>query len=172
MQDPPPFAVGNVPCKNPLFNEANNNALRDPPAPPQLLANLHMTHNERTLRDHALPSLDMVQESITRPTIIVNNFEIKLTMIQKFSPISKVVQLIREVVVFRQSEGESFHKAWECFKMLIQKCPHHSFFERMRLEVFYKGLDGNARSRLDGAIGGALMSKMYEDAYKLKKTWH
>ncbi|KAA3480829.1 RING-H2 finger protein ATL63 [Gossypium australe] len=41
-----------------------------------------MAHNGRTLRDYVLPNLEMVQGSITRPTIIANNFEIKSAMIQ------------------------------------------------------------------------------------------
>ncbi|KAA3469439.1 hypothetical protein EPI10_015226 [Gossypium australe] len=75
MQNPPPLAVGNVPYKNSFFNEANDNVLGDPPAPLQLPTNLHMAH-------YVLPSVDTVQESITRPTITANNFEINPTMIQ------------------------------------------------------------------------------------------
>ncbi|KAA3487564.1 Integrase-like protein [Gossypium australe] len=41
-----------------------------------------MAQNRRTLSDYALPSLDMVQEAITRLTITTNNFEIKSAMIQ------------------------------------------------------------------------------------------
>ncbi|KAA3470881.1 acidic leucine-rich nuclear phosphoprotein 32 family member B-like [Gossypium australe] len=35
-----------------------------------------MARNERTQREYVLPNLDMVQESITRPDIMANNFEI------------------------------------------------------------------------------------------------
>ncbi|KAA3473651.1 Retrotransposon gag protein [Gossypium australe] len=56
-------------------------------------------------------------------------------------------------------EGESFYKAWEHFKMLIKKCPHHEFPEWMQLHVFYNGLDKAAR--------GALMNITYKDAYKI-----
>ncbi|KAA3486809.1 hypothetical protein EPI10_030682 [Gossypium australe] len=82
MQDPPPPAVGNVPRENPLFGDANDNTLGDPLAPPQLPANLHMARNEQTLRYYALPSLDMVYESITRLAITTDNFKIKPAMIQ------------------------------------------------------------------------------------------
>lgn len=33
--------------------------------------------------------------------------------------------------------------------------------------MFYNGLDEPVRSRLDGAIGGALMNRTYNDPYKL-----
>ncbi|KAA3477860.1 oligopeptide transporter 4-like [Gossypium australe] len=211
MQDPPPLAV-NIPCDNPLFCYADDNALGDPSAP-QLHANVHIAWNGRTLRDYALPSLDMVQKSIVRPTITANNFEIKSAMIQmiqnnlqfrgtmtdhlnqhfkrflqpcdtfkysealgsittwdklvgkflqKFFPISKAVQLRREIAV----EGESLNELWERFKTLIQKCQHNEFPEWIRLQIFYNGLDANARSGLDGATAGALMNSMYKDAYK------
>ncbi|KAA3466411.1 hypothetical protein EPI10_001504 [Gossypium australe] len=41
-----------------------------------------MAQNKRTLRDYDLPSLDMVQESITRAAITINNLEIKPATIQ------------------------------------------------------------------------------------------
>ncbi|KAA3472818.1 retrotransposon gag protein [Gossypium australe] len=41
-----------------------------------------MARNERTLREYALPNLDMVQGSIMRPVITANNFEIKPAIIQ------------------------------------------------------------------------------------------
>ncbi|KAA3462065.1 Retrotransposon gag protein [Gossypium australe] len=34
-----------------------------------------------------------------------------------FFPISKTVQLRRKIATFKQLEGESFHEAWECFKI-------------------------------------------------------
>ncbi|KAA3484350.1 NADH--cytochrome b5 reductase 1-like [Gossypium australe] len=95
MQDPPPPTEGNVPHDNLMFDNANDNTLGDPPTPPQLPANLHMAHNERTLRDYALPSLDMVPGSITRWDKLARKF------LQKFFPISKAVQLRREISVFR-----------------------------------------------------------------------
>ncbi|KAA3466622.1 casein kinase II subunit alpha, chloroplastic-like [Gossypium australe] len=33
--------------------------------------------------------------------------------------------------------------------------------------IFYNGLDANSRSSLDGAAGGVLMNRTYEDAYEL-----
>ncbi|KAA3479733.1 NADH--cytochrome b5 reductase 1-like [Gossypium australe] len=39
--------------------------------------------------------------------------------LQKFFPISKTVQLRREISMFKQLEGEGFHEAWEHFKTPI-----------------------------------------------------
>ncbi|KAA3484857.1 oligopeptide transporter 4-like [Gossypium australe] len=79
MQNPPP-TIGNIPCKNPLFDKANHIPPGLPPPQPQLLAN--MVRNERTLNEYAQLNLDMVQGSIMKPTITTNNFEIKPAMIQ------------------------------------------------------------------------------------------
>ncbi|KAA3479632.1 Retrotransposon gag protein [Gossypium australe] len=64
-------------------------------------------------------------------------------------------------------EGESFHETCEHFKKFILKCPHHGLPEWLQLQIFYNGLDVHSRSRLDRVIGGALMNRMYGDAYKL-----
>lgn len=48
----------------------------------QLPANESMARNEQTLREYALPYMDLVRGSNPRPTIAANNFEIKPTMIQ------------------------------------------------------------------------------------------
>ncbi|KAA3470067.1 Retrotransposon gag protein [Gossypium australe] len=78
--------------------------------------------------------------------------ELVKNFLQKFFPINKAVQLRREIDVFRQVEVESFYEAWECFKMLIQKYPHHRFPE------------------LDGATRGAFMNRTYKDAYEIIKN--
>ncbi|KAA3483650.1 Retrotransposon gag protein [Gossypium australe] len=142
MQDPPPPAVGNVLRENPLFGDADDNALRNLLAPPQLPTNVHMACNETTLRDYALPSLDMALGSTTTWAELVGKF------LQKFFLISKAVQLRREDVM----EGK-FYEVWERFNTLIQKCPHHGFPEWI--------------SGLDRAATGALMNRTYEDAYEI-----
>ncbi|KAA3477291.1 oligopeptide transporter 4-like [Gossypium australe] len=199
-----------------------------------------MARNERTLRDYALPCLDMVQENITRLMITTNNFEIKPTMIQmiqnnlqfrgtmtedpnqhlklflqfcdtfkykgvmddvirlrlfpsllidnafswldsqvpgsittwdelaekflqKFFPISKAMQLRRDIVVFRQIEGESFYEARAWFKI---------FPEWIRLQVFYNELYANARLGFDGAVAGPLRIERTRMRTKSLRTCH
>lgn len=78
--------------------------------------------------------------------------------LQKLFLINKTVQLRRETTTFKQLEGEGFHKAWELFKTLIQICPHHGLPKWLKLQMFYNGLDAHTRSRLDGAVLGALMN--------------
>ncbi|KAA3484990.1 oligopeptide transporter 4-like [Gossypium australe] len=83
--------------------------------------------------------------------------------LQEFFPINKVVKLRRKSVVFRQMVGKSLYKAWEQFKILIQKCSHHKFPEWMQLQEFYNRLDTNAWNGLGRVVAGALMNRTYED---------
>ncbi|KAA3480391.1 Retrotransposon gag protein [Gossypium australe] len=101
------------------------------------------------------------------PRSITTWDELAGKFLQKFFLISKVVLLRIEIIVFRQNEGESFYEVWERFKMFIQKCLYHGFPEWMRLYIFYNGLDTDARSELDGAVGGALMNRTYEDTNEI-----
>lgn len=73
----------------------------------------------------------------------------------------------REIITFQKLEGEGFHEMWERFKMLIQKCSLHDLLELLQLHIFYNGLDAHAGSGLDGAKGGVLMNRMYNDTYNL-----
>ncbi|KAA3487338.1 Retrotransposon gag protein [Gossypium australe] len=91
--------------------------------------------------------------------------------LQNFFPISKTIQLRREISMFKQFKKGSFTEAWELFKTLIKKCPHHKLTDWLRLQIFYNELDVHLRSRLDGAIGGALMNRTFEDAYELIEVW-
>ncbi|KAA3486757.1 Integrase-like protein [Gossypium australe] len=74
MQEQPPLSVGNIPHENPLFDDADDSAVGNPPAP-QLPANVQMARNERTIKDYALPSLDMFRGTmIEDPSQHLNQF--------------------------------------------------------------------------------------------------
>ncbi|KAK1423118.1 hypothetical protein QVD17_18413 [Tagetes erecta] len=49
--------------------------------------------------------------------------------INKFFPPSKTARLRGLIYSFRQEAGESFYDAWERFKELLRKCPHHGLEE-------------------------------------------
>ncbi|KAA3461141.1 Retrotransposon gag protein [Gossypium australe] len=56
------------------------------------------------------------------------------------------------------------YEAWECFKLMLHKCPYHGLQDWLQLQVFYNGLDGNLCSSLDGVSARAFMSKIYDEA--------
>ncbi|XP_073153549.1 uncharacterized protein [Henckelia pumila] len=102
----------------------------------------------RSLMDCALPSIDDARPSIIRPTIAANHFEIKPAIIQmvqntvqfgfittwddlanafltKFFPPSKSMKLRADITIFAQGEQEILYEAWERYKDLLRRCPHH-----------------------------------------------
>ncbi|XP_062103005.1 uncharacterized protein LOC133814000 [Humulus lupulus] len=85
----------------------------------------------------------------------------------KFFPSAKAAKLRGEINNFSQLEGESLYDAWERFKDLIRKCPHHGIEKWMLVHNFYNGLCGITRTIIDAAAGGAFMSKSANEAYEL-----
>ena len=57
----------------------------------------------------------------------------------RFFPSAKAVKLRIDISSFYQYEGESFYEAWERFKDLLRKFPHHSFTKWMQVHHFYNG---------------------------------
>ena len=68
---------------------------------------------------------------------------------------------------FSQYEGEKFYEAWDCYKELLRKCPHHSFPKWIQVHHFYNGSIRTTRTLLDASAGGALMRKSEDEAYQI-----
>ena len=64
-------------------------------------------------------------------------------------------------------DDEVVPSAWERFKELLRKCPHHGIPYCIQLETFYNGLDTNARQILDATAWGAFTSSTYNDAHAI-----
>ncbi|XP_062104565.1 uncharacterized protein LOC133815778 [Humulus lupulus] len=87
----------------------------------------------------------------------------------KYFPPAKSARIKGEINNFCQFKGESLYDAWERFKELLQKCPHHGhgIVKWMLVHTFYNVLRGNTRTIIDAAVGGAFMSKSANKAYEL-----
>ncbi|XP_050878277.1 uncharacterized protein LOC127082090 [Lathyrus oleraceus] len=85
----------------------------------------------------------------------------------KYFPPSKNSKRRNEITSFRQRVDDSLFDAWERFKELLRQCPHHGIPICIQLETFYNGLVPSSRNMLDASSGGALLSKSYEEGYKL-----
>lgn len=72
-----------------------------------------------------------------------------------------------EITSFRKGDDESLYDAWERFKYLLRKCSHQGIQICIQLETFYNGLVPLSRNMLDASSGGTLLSKSYEEGYKL-----
>ncbi|KAL1818270.1 hypothetical protein ACET3Z_013139 [Daucus carota] len=80
---------------------------------------------------------------------------------------AKTAALRNALSQFSQQSGETFCEAWERYKEMLRKCPHHGMPDWMQINSFYNGLGPQSRPMLDAASGGALWAKSYEEAYDL-----
>ena len=75
----------------------------------------------------------------------------------RFFPISKVVNLRKEVLNFRQLEEESLGTSWDRFNDLIITGPDLAIPDPMLLQHFYMGLSKDSMEPLDAASRGAFL---------------
>ena len=59
------------------------------------------------------------------------------------------------------------YEAWERYKDLLKKCPHHELPEWLQIQTFYNGLKNENRAMVDATTWGSLMRMTREDAYGL-----
>ena len=85
----------------------------------------------------------------------------------KFSPPSKITQLVQEINTFGQLEEENLAEAWDRFHELLRKCPHHRLTRWMQVHTFYNGLRNATRTMIDASAGGSLMKKTIDQAYEI-----
>lgn len=53
---------------------------------------------------------------------------------------------------------------------MLRQCPHQDILICIQLDTFYNGLVSSSRNMLDASSGGSLLSKSYEDGYRLIKS--
>ncbi|KAL2330367.1 hypothetical protein Fmac_017948 [Flemingia macrophylla] len=87
--------------------------------------------------------------------------------VNRFYPSSKYINAKSEITTFRQGIDESFCEAWERFKALLRKCPHHGFEDIAQLNFFCNGIKPEEKMLLDAAAGGTMMSMGPDEATKI-----
>ena len=85
----------------------------------------------------------------------------------KFFPMAKTTAMRNALTQFSQQSGETFYEAWELYKEMLRKCPHHGMPDWMVINCFHNGLRAQLRPMLDAVSSGALWAKSYEEAYEL-----
>ncbi|KAI3826839.1 hypothetical protein L1987_00897 [Smallanthus sonchifolius] len=63
----------------------------------------------------------------------------------KYFPPAKTAKLRNDITTFTQDDGESLYEAWERFKNMLRKCPHHGLEVWLQVSSFYNGLHNQAR---------------------------
>ncbi|XP_057984615.1 uncharacterized protein LOC131169408 [Hevea brasiliensis] len=93
--------------------------------------------------------------------------ELSQAFLAQYFPPSKTVKLRNELISFRPRDDESLYEAWERYKDLQRKCPHHGIPKWMLVQHFYNGVSPAIRSKIDASSGGDLMEKSEEEAYSV-----
>ncbi|XP_062118982.1 uncharacterized protein LOC133832687 [Humulus lupulus] len=81
----------------------------------------------------------------------------------KYFPPTKNSMLRNEITSFQQFDQESLYEAWERFKELLRKCPHHGIPHCIQMETFYNGLNTHTRMVVDASANEALLANSYNE---------
>nr|GEV48644.1 reverse transcriptase domain-containing protein [Tanacetum cinerariifolium] len=88
----------------------------------------------------------------------------------KYFPPSMVTKLRNEITNLRQRPDESLFKAWERYKLSIDRCPNHNMLPVTLIDTFYNGLTLRHRDTINAAAGGTFMKRRPEECYDLIKN--
>nr|GEW89602.1 reverse transcriptase domain-containing protein [Tanacetum cinerariifolium] len=102
------------------------------------------------------------------PRNSINTFEQMAKMfLGKYFPPSMVTKLINEITNFRQRPDKSLFKAWEHYKLSIDRCPNHNMLPITQIDTFYNGLTLRHRVTINAAAGLNFMKRRPEECYDL-----
>ncbi|GJY26856.1 reverse transcriptase domain-containing protein [Tanacetum coccineum] len=97
--------------------------------------------------------------SITTWNDLVSKF------VNRFFPPSKTTNLRNEITRFQQRFGETFAEAWDRFKDLLNKCPHHGFSPLHQIDTFYNSLNQSKQDSLNSAANASASGSATHDAH-------
>ncbi|GKE74404.1 reverse transcriptase domain-containing protein, partial [Tanacetum coccineum] len=83
--------------------------------------------------------------------------------VNDFFPSSKTTNLKNDITNFQQRFDETFSEAWDRFKDLLRKCPHHGFSELHQIDTFYNALTQSDQDSLNAAADGNLLNRTPRD---------
>ncbi|GKA85784.1 reverse transcriptase domain-containing protein [Tanacetum coccineum] len=79
-------------------------------------------------------------------------------------PPSKTMNLKNDIMKFQQKFEEMFSEAWDRFKELLRKCPHHGFSKLHQIDTFYNALTQSDQDSSNAAADGNLLNRTPRDA--------
>ncbi|KAK5836625.1 hypothetical protein PVK06_012421 [Gossypium arboreum] len=84
----------------------------------------------------------------------------------KYFPPTKTAKLRNDISSFVQMNLETLYDAWERYKDLLRRCPHHGLPLWLQVQTFHNGLNPSTRQMVEAAVGGTINNKTPEDAYE------
>ncbi|XP_075475256.1 uncharacterized protein LOC142505999 [Primulina tabacum] len=112
-----------------------------------------------------IPMLEYAQPSLEGS--IATWEDMAKAFVIKYFPPSKTMKLRADITTFAQFDQESLYEAWERFKDLLRRCPHHELPLGLVVQTFYYGLLTPNRTMIDAAACGNLLRKTAEEGYEL-----
>ncbi|KAF7832384.1 uncharacterized protein G2W53_014717 [Senna tora] len=79
--------------------------------------------------------------------------ELAQQFLTKYFPPGKTAKMRNDITSFVLLDNESLYEAWERFKELLRKCPHHGLPKWLQVQTFYNGLSSEIRTSIDAAAG-------------------
>ncbi|KAL1127062.1 hypothetical protein V6Z11_A13G153800 [Gossypium hirsutum] len=86
-------------------------------------------------------------------------------LLKNFPP-AKIAKLCNDISSFVQMDLETLYDAWERYKDLLRRYPHHGLSLWLQVQTFHNGLNPSTRQMVDVAAGGTINNKTPEDAYE------
>ncbi|KAL0446361.1 UNVERIFIED_CONTAM: Retrovirus-related Pol polyprotein from transposon TNT 1-94 [Sesamum latifolium] len=99
--------------------------------------------------------------SITTWAVLTQKF------LAKYMPPAKTAKMLNDITFFVQLDSESLYDAWERFKSMLRKCPHHELPVWQQVQIFYNGVILANRATIDAAAGGTIMKKLPSEAFNI-----
>ncbi|GJU92779.1 hypothetical protein Tco_1317535 [Tanacetum coccineum] len=69
--------------------------------------------------------------------------------------------------MFQQHQGESLSEAWNRFKDLLQKAPHHGIDLWLQVQIFYDHVNPTISRTIDQSAGDKLRDRNAEESWEL-----
>ncbi|KAL0386110.1 UNVERIFIED_CONTAM: hypothetical protein Sradi_3005300 [Sesamum radiatum] len=154
----------------------------------------HVGAVERPMMEYSFPTADGMISSVSKASFQANNFEIKSSIIQiiwsnwlqslpagsitswdsltqkfmaKYFPPAKTAKMLNDIISFVKLDRESLYDAWEYFKGMPRRCPHHELPVWRQVQTFYNGVTLANRVTIDAVAGGTIMKKLSSEAFNI-----
>nr|GEU58257.1 reverse transcriptase domain-containing protein [Tanacetum cinerariifolium] len=102
------------------------------------------------------------------PRNSIKTFEQMAKMfLEKYFPPSMVTKLRNKITNFSQRPDESLFKAWERYKLSIDRCPNYNTLLVTQIDTFYNGLTLRHHDTINAVVGGTFMKRCPGECYDL-----
>nr|GEX72343.1 reverse transcriptase domain-containing protein [Tanacetum cinerariifolium] len=113
-------------------------------------------------RDDPLRVPDLARK---KPSCSIHTWEdLVFKFVNYLFPPSKTTNLKNNITNFQQKFVETLSEAWDRFKDLLPKCPHHGFSKLHQIDTFYNALTQSDQDSLNAAVDGNLLNRTPRDA--------